>query len=431
MNTYHLPSSQPATGELPYPATSQNNTLNREVAAADRDAETRSTKFAKYAGAAALYATMYAVSVVASDISQGILDGKERVAHDHSQVHTVYEYASRDPVFSAHATVVLTGLGTKDATGTAETLAVHREVGSVYAIEYGNKDLNTKDIAERIIERATEDDITQLSFDGYSMGGPIALDVATHIHEKAPDIDVVSLVLNSSPVGHDSLTERSAKSIQMMEQVLSLHRDLVYYENGRIAIELAARNEHYLSEVEKDDSRGFVAHSLSEYSFNGTQFRLDIASLRHELSEIRHKLQQPNVADANLINNQANILKLDFDEKIQALSDDTLVVYTRSDIASGDTVVDVEASEDSVVEALSEHNQPYKVLREHIQHANPAERREEYDRMIRGKIQPDVIYYLQGQKDDSDTATTHSVDHAFAHDVVAHSIIEAKERLSN
>ena len=397
MNKYRSPSAPRTAEDVPYPATPENTLRGGKFEGIDTEVEPRSTRAAKCVGVAALYVTLYGGSFLGSDISQGIKEGKERVAHDHAQVHTVHEYESDDSPFDVHATVVLTGLGTKDATGTAETLEAHRSVGSVYAVEYGNKDLNTKDIAERILEQAQEDDISYLSLDGYSMGGPIALDVAIHIQQSESDVDVVSVILNSSPIGEGGLTERSAQSIHVMERILALHKDLVYYENGRVAIELAARSEHYLQEVGHDDTRGLKVHSMQEYSYDGTRYRLDLESLRHELSEITRKLQQPNIANANLIQNQASILKLDFEEKIQTLHEDTLVVYTRSDSSSGDTVVDVEASEHNIVSTLKEHAQPYKILRAHVQHANPAERREEYDRMIRGKIQPEVIYYLQEQ----------------------------------
>lgn len=384
--------------ERPYPITPHNTTLSGEKTNAHPDYEPRSLRYAKSLGAAAFYSALYAISVVGADISQGIQEGKERVAHDHAKIHSVYAYEADRPSFDTHATVVLTGLGTKDATETARSLTAHRDVGSVYAIEYGNKDLNTKDIADRIIEELREDDITRVSFDGYSMGGPIALDIATHLHSQAGDLEVVSIILNSSPVGEDSLTEKSRQSIQALEQVLSLHGDLVYYDNGRTLIELVGRSEHYLKEVGRDNSEGFKMLGLDEYSYDGVRYSIDYSALRHELSEIQKKMAEPKVADANLIHNQAQILKLNFNEKIQAISEETLVVYTRSQSASGDTVVNVDTSEDNAVQVLSDHEQPYKVLRVRIQHANPTEQRTEYDRMIRNKIQPDVIYSLQAQR---------------------------------
>lgn len=386
--------------EKPYPTPATPTSYCGERTDAHPDYEPRSVRFSRALGAATLYATLYGASIASSDIALGIQEGKDRVAHDHAELHSIYAYAEDHPSFSSHATIVLTGLGTKDASDTAKTLAAHRDVGSVYAIEYGNKDLNTKDIAERIAQRLEEDTITHVSFDGYSMGGPIALDIASQLHRNHEELEVVSIILNSSPVGEGGLTERSKQSIQALERVLSLHGDLVYYEHGRTLIELLARSEHFMNVVGEDSSTGFISRGLDEYSYDGVRYHVDYSALRKELASIQEKMSQPNVADANLIYNQARILKLNFSEQLEEISDDTLVVYTRSRSASGDTVVDVEASEQNVIKALIEHDQPYRVLHAPVQHANPTERQAEYDRMIRNKIQPELIYYMHAQGSD-------------------------------
>lgn len=378
-----------------YLTTSSNTPLYDKSGGVHADHEPRSIRFAKGLGAVALYTAIYGTSVTVADISQGIQAGKERVAYDHAQLHTIYEYKAQHPSFDSHATIVLTGLGTKDASETARSLTAHSEIGSVYAVEYGNRDLDTQDIAERIIEQSNKDGITHVSFDGYSMGGPIALDIATHIHSSKNDLEVVSIILNSSPVGEGSLTEQSRQSIEALERVLSLHKDLVYYKNGRIFIELVARSEHYLRAVGQDGSSDFQLHNLNEYSVAGVRYHVDYEALRHELTQVKAKMNDPKVADANLINNQAQILKLNFAQKIREISQNTLVVYTRSASASGDTIVDVEASENNVVQVLSDYDHPHKILRARVQHANPTERRNEYDRLIRYEIQPDIILYLQ------------------------------------
>lgn len=216
----------------PYPTNDYNTQPSTRLAAAEYVSEPRSHKVIKGIGIVALYGALSAVSALSSDVAQGIQDGKERVAHDRPSVHTVYSYPDTSDVFSRHATVVLTGLGTKDASETAASLEAHRDVGSVYAIEYSNQNLDTRDIALGIVEQAHSDGVTHVSLDGYSMGGPIALDIATQFNKQHDAPEVVSVVLNSSPIGENALTVRSAQGVDIMENVLSLHRDLVYYDKG-------------------------------------------------------------------------------------------------------------------------------------------------------------------------------------------------------
>ena len=378
-----------------FPQTPENTTLDETLGRYHREKSSRTLNIAKGLGVVAVCVALKGGLFVATDVAQGIQEGKERVKTDHAEVHEIYTYDGDDPLFEHHGTFVMTGLGTKDASSTAETLVAHRDVGDVYAIEYSNKNLNTADIATRIIDQAEAADLQEVSLDGYSMGGPIALDIASHMKEKAPDVKVVSVTLNSSPIGENGLTKRSEDGVRMMEQILSLHDDLVYYERGRVLVELVARSDRYLTrEDDATPTLGFTPHSLTSYSYNGTRYHVDIAALRHELGDIQQKMQQPNVADANLISKQANILKMNIDEKIQALDDDTQVVYTRSNTASGDSVVNIDASEESIVASLEHYNKDYVVLREDVQHANPAERRAEYDRMIRRDIQPSITDQL-------------------------------------
>lgn len=381
-----------STKTLPhFPAGAERNQLDGEVARSQAETAPRFAKIAKYTGAAALAATLHAGALFATDVSEGIKEGKARVGDERAIVHEIYEFTDDESLFAHHGTFVMTGLGTKNASETAETLVAHRAVGDVYAIEYSNKELNTADIAARIIEQAEAAELKEVSLDGYSMGGPIAIDVATHIQEKTPELKVVGIVLNSSPVGENGLTKRSEDGVRMMERVLSLHEDLVYYEKGRVGVELVARHDRYLQESSHAASeRTLALHGLSSYSYRGTRYEIDWGSARHELADIRERLRDPDVAAAQLIRQQADVLKLDLKEKIRQLDSATQIIYTRSEHADGDDVVDIEASEENLVTILERYKKEYEVIHEDVQHANPAERRTEYDRMIRRQIQPAI-----------------------------------------
>lgn len=393
------------TSEPNFPATPENTRYCHDRARRNTTHEKRSRPLATALGLTALYASLYVVSTLSADIQQGIHSGKERVASDTAQIHSVHDYVGSEQHLAAHATVVLTGLGTKDATETAATITAHQEVGSVYAIEYGNQDLDTTEIAALTTQQMQQDGIDYISFDGYSMGGPIALDIANKIEEHDSDLTIVSVILNSSPAGEHGLSQTSQQSLLALESVLSLHEDLVYYEKGQILMELIARNDRYINQTQCDQAVGVDVHSLTEFSFNGRRYAFDREDFMHELTQIQQKISGPKTADANLIYNQARVLKLNITEKIEKLNEDTMVVYTRSRNAEDDGVVNVEASAHTVKIASQAHARSYKIIREHIRHANPVEQQDEYNSMIRHHIQPSITHHLAGQATTTQKAT--------------------------
>lgn len=380
--------------------------------------ETRSERVntaVKRIGATVLAASVYTGMLVGNDIARGIQEGKAAVRDDHAQVHEIYQNPEINPIYAHHGTFVLTGLGTKNPSVTAETLTAHREVGSVYALEYSNSELNTTDMAKRIIEQAKEEGLKEISFDGYSAGGPIALDIAAYIHQHESDIRVMSVRLNSSPIGEGSLTKRSEDGIHIMNRILSFYPDFVYYERGRIGVEVMARSDRYLKEIGHVDEDGFRAHNLNHYSFDGTLYEIDFDKFMHEVHDVEDKMKNPAVASANLTKHQADfITTTDYDNNIRILSkqrtgssDDTppLIIYTRSYHANSDSVVDIDQSKQNILKSLKKYGNPYKILWENVGHANPTERTKEYQRMIHDKINPLVtnrliLHVLRGRIDE-------------------------------
>jgi predicted esterase len=381
--------------KINFPTTSENTPQRMRKNQETYTRESIGIKALKGLGLIALYGSLQIGSAVSQDIATGIQEGRERVAEDYAQLHTIYKRPEIDDVYDSHATIVLTGLGTKDASETAALLASYREIGSVYAIEYGNKDLNTDKMAHLIEKKIASDSIQSISFDGYSMGGPIALDIATKLHENDPSLHIASLALHSSPIGETGLTSASKKSIYALERILALHDDFVYYAKGRKLIELTARSNHFISEIGCDTSVGFEIHNQSEYSFNGTRYTLNHESFKKEIHSIDEKMADPKVAAANLVYNQARVLKHDIASRFKKLPDETVVVYTRARDGAQDTVVDVEVSGRHIAEMLQDNSQPYRVVREAVGHANPGEETEAYNSMIDHHIKPFVKAQLR------------------------------------
>ena len=347
-----------------------------------RNSEPRFNRVTKGIATAAIGTIMYGATLLGVDVARGIEEGKEAVSDSHAEVHDVYTNTSEiNPLYQRHATFVLTGLGTKDPSKTAEALTVHQNVGRVFGVEYSNKDLNTLDMAERVIEKAKQYHITELSFDGYSAGGPISIDVAAHIHRLAPELKIISITLNSSPLGKDSLTEKSRNGVDVMEDIMNISEDFAYYKHGHIAVEAFNRNGAYLERADIDSDASAIM-SWNKFSYDGVAYTVDYRKAINEVQKVAQKLDKPGAASAELIRQQARYtVRSDYKNNIEALPDDVLYAYTRSTNASADLVVNVDNGEDAFVDVMQKLGREFVVQHSDVGHANPVEDLQAYDGM--------------------------------------------------
>jgi|GEM_PF-4367327 len=397
----------------PYPV-AQDELLTHEIRRYHRAQEPKFNRVLRSIGISAIAATAIGIGQVYEDVHLGIETGKAAVRDDHATIHEIYDSDNESAFYAHHATFVLTGLGTKNPSETADSLRAHQDVGSVYALEYSNKDLDTADMAQQIVDQAEQDDLRYISLDGYSAGGPIALDIATHIHQREPELHIVSIVLNSSPIGAGSLTQRSSEGIDIMNTLLSVHEDFVYYERGRLITEVIARSDRYMTALEVVDQQDFRVYSADTFSMNGVKYHLDVEKLRKEVKDVSAKLDEPDTASGSLIKHQADfIVTTDYRRNLEILSELRpgdialpVIVYTRAQHADNDQVVDIDASEKNFIDAVEEYGNPYAVIDGPVRHANPGELPSEYAAMIRERIQPRIIgtlvfYVLRQSAEDS------------------------------
>lgn len=382
----------------PYPATTDTRPDPEYRAASRRRA-------ARTVGAAALVVAAKLSAMGFSDVAQGIEDGKNAVRDAQTAVHEVYDYSGENPIYRQHGTFVLTGLGTRDSSETATSLDAHRELGSVYGFEYSNKEFNTIDMAQRIIQQASRDGLHFISLDGYSLGGAAALDIAAYIHQKEPDLRVVSVVLNSSPIGDGSLTERSQDGITIMNKILSIYPDFVYYARGRVAVEVINRNERYLRPMACVESTDFGMYDPSEFRYNGTRYTFDRQAFMRELDDVKQRMSDEDTASSSLVKAQADFLTLsDYNTNLRILakppkngdarSPRPLITYTRAAMAANDSVVDIDRSQRNITRALERYGNPRLALTANVGHANPMERPNEYRQMIHEQIHPTLVRQL-------------------------------------
>lgn len=341
--------------------------------------QVRRERLRKFA-TAAIGSVAITSAVVFQQTQRDIQLGKSEVADSHSSMHLIYE--TNDPKLEGIATIVATGLGTRNPSETAQILSSHQQMGDVYALEYSNKDINVEELTETVTQAVERNDIDTLVFDGYSAGGPIELAIAANIHKDNPDINVGAVILNSSPVGRRSITPDSQRVGDMLSSIINIYPDIVYSEKWRAFVELSARHERYIDV----DSRSF--------SFD---------SLRREAAEIyRTKIANEEAASASLIASQYNFIETyGVEQSLEILSEsyhdktEPTIFYTRSKDATSDSVVNVDKSRDNFVALTNKYDLESQVLYINAGHANPGERPDEYNAMFLSKIQPRIERQLQ------------------------------------
>ncbi len=344
----------------------------------------RSRRVARTAGKLGLSAIFGMNIVLGSGVAylqQDIEAGQAELAGAHPNIHPIY--LTNDPDKAEVATYVATGLGTRNPTETARKLTAHHEVGNVFAVEYSNRDINIEELTNTIVQNAHDNGIKYLSFDGYSMGGPIELAVAAEIYENHDDLHVLSVTMNSSPVGNEGLTAQSKDGGRIMSAVLNYWPELAYSKKARWAAEVLARNHSYF---DKDDN-----------SIDWDQLEVEIDNVYDE------KIGNKSAASGSLITSQYNfIYRYGVEKSLTRLSKPVdgkqapTIYYTRSEDPRTDPVVNTVASGESFEDAATEHFVPHRVLNIHnIGHANPAERPTEYNKAIFDYVNPTRMSILR------------------------------------
>lgn len=327
----------------------------------------------RFMGGAALTGTCLA-GVGAIDIQADINLGKHEVANSVPILHTIYK-APLGTAESEVATVIATGLGTRDSSYTAHLLTPYQAIGNVYAMEYSNRDINIEDLTTILKDQLEKDGIKYVVADGFSAGGPILVGVMAELQDEMPEIDVVSVILNSSPIGEDSLTRRSRDAVDVLQKLLQINPDLMYSAKVRLAAEILARHGDY---------------QLDEFPYIDTDEFVDLSKRMYKT-----KYTNPAKASGSLVASQYRFLaaynvKPSF-KQLSSDGDNTMVFYTRAADAKYDTVVDVDSSEINAEQLADKYDLPYSSIRiDGIGHANPNSRTDEYNDATEKYIIPSI-----------------------------------------
>lgn len=315
--------------------------------------------------------------------------GKQQIEHSAPSISHIYESPDSH---NQTATFVATGVNTRDASVTAEVLTSYRELGDVFAITYDNRGIDTEELKNLVINAARQHGKTHLNFSGWSAGGGILSEVAAAIYHDT-DLEIDSLVFNSTPMGPDSLTEESEEAIQVIGRAMAISPDVAYSFTLRSAADVWSHRDLYY----KPETRGF-----------------DWRSFGHEVRVACERTNDDNRASAVLAKSQvAYTTNYAIDQHIESLSKQVpkkqppLLAYTApwastgDEIATSDTVVKVGNSANYFVRETHRYENPRLLLLiDNIGHANPTERPNEYNQALTERLLPAIRQHRAPHEDD-------------------------------
>jgi hypothetical protein len=329
-----------------------------------------------------------AASVAMVPYLKNVLDVSHERAQSHSSVSEVYK--AKDEYNRHRAIVHFAGLSGVDGYGAAHALPVYSEHANVWAMRYINSGsdsiefLNYEDMADTIIKKALNDDISEINGSGDSMGGLVEVRVFKMIikkiiAEKLP-LRVHYLILNCSPIGLDSVRPDKLSAGAKAKAILSV-------------FPLAEDSEYlrYMGEIYAQKDRVFTA--LDQPDLTSSLFHAAIAA-----AEIyNEKITSPDGASTRLLLAQDEALSsIDPEEELADIADmlgnetPYIVDISPTNPESDQTTNNPVAISNLI--AIGEKNN-LTILPERfdgITHANPGFRPVEYDKGMRDKLFPAI-----------------------------------------
>ncbi|MDJ0396516.1 alpha/beta hydrolase [Rhodococcus sp. G-MC3] len=301
---------------------------------------------------------------------------RERLARTNPRLYHVYD--AQDRADDRTAVVDLAGLGILDATHTAHALPALALMGQVWAVQYDNAGLDTAVISELITRRAHQRGVTQIVVVGHSMGGIIALEVATHLYEDT-DLRLRAVMLDCTPVNLHAVRSRSRDAGEDMLRWMGWLPGARESRTLRVLVETVARKDR------------FVTHSADGVP------SIDTHELYTVVTEVfREKIRSSKAASNSLIESQFNAIVASGAQKnLEALTAEfedkplPAFVFLRPKIGEHDPVVDVDYSQRVLFEQTGKPPGRLLVVRmPQTAHANPIQQPEVYNPAIETTVLP-------------------------------------------
>lgn len=315
---------------------------------------------------------------VSAYVEYDIAPERERLSRTQPEIVDIY--TATDPSDRDVGVIDMVGLGNLSAEQTATTLSSYAELGNVMAVVYDNRGIDTDVIARTIEKKVYDQQLESVVLSGHSMGGDVALQVATYLYEET-DIPLDAVILDCTPPTVDTVRPDEREKGLMMEEWLPYVPGGDVSRTVRFAVEMGARKDRYIQ--------------------GGDSWRdiIDTDELKAAAQEVyEDKIQNEDAASNGLIESQFRVITSskalhNLHALNQSIEGKTLpaIIYMRPKIARSDTVVDVERSQKLITDELGVFSGRLLIVEMFgTGHANPNQQPDEYNRAIRDEIVPFV-----------------------------------------
>jgi pimeloyl-ACP methyl ester carboxylesterase len=251
-------------------------------------------------------------------------------------------------------------------------------IGQVWAVQYDNAGLDTAVISELVTQHSRRAGVRHIVVAGHSMGGIIALEVAKHLYEDG-DLDVQAVLLDCTPINLHAVRAQSRDAGEDMLRWMGWVPGARESRALRLLVETASRKDRYLL-------RASSGHPL-----------VDTGELTDVVKEVlRKKLLSDDAASNGLIESQFKaIVASGAQNDLQTLTDESggrtppAIIFMRPAFGDDDRVVDVDYSQQVLLDDLAKSNAPFLVVRmAGTGHANPKQQPGIYNAAIDTKVVP-------------------------------------------
>lgn len=343
-----------------------------------------------FGGARSRWRTLLARTALMAGMSSSVMVGQyakdvatvqDHLRNTHPAVHVVNQ--PNNPNDARRMIMSINGLGTTSGLGIMEALP-YEALGLETTLEYDKKGIDTGVIKDEIKKFAVAHGIESIVFSGHSMGGDVALEVASLLHGDLAAPEVSDIILDCTP---PNLTAVHADRREAGDAMLAAIRDIPGHRSSR-----------YLRGI------GEVASRYENYARPGDGSRLTagIIDLSDFLSEVRKVQSEKLTLDSGslgLLEDQYRQIVADgADEAFERLSEaidgrrTPRVHYLMPHDASSDTTVKVDVARRMFMELGIDFNIPVMVYRlpPGTGHANPAQAPEQYTQVLNERIIPSI-----------------------------------------
>lgn len=344
----------------------------------DGDTEPKQMRLRHKLAKAALYG-MVIPAAITGVYSADVAAVQGQLKDTHPVIRIIDQPNSPD---DAHRMVTgINGLGTTSARNVMNALP-YETFGLETALEYDKKGIDTTIIKNKVKEFALTHDIDQIVLSGHSMGGDVALEVASllHIDPEAPEVS--DIILDCTPPNLSAVQDDERRAGDAMLTAIS---NIPGHRNSRILRgtgEMASRYDRYVDPGNGNPLLGRM---------------IDLSDFFEEVVTVKNDKLSPDAGSLGLIEDQLRVIVGDgADESLERMSkampDKRIprVHYLLPHDSDSDGTVKVDKAVDIIVKSALVHDIPVKVYRlpPGTGHANPAQRPEQYSYVLNKKIIP-------------------------------------------